>query len=80
MRSRLVAAGKILSTGLLAGLLPGTCAPMESLLGRAQQGVSLDFLAHFGGAFAAKLGLMMKGEDPPDEPPEGPGGSEGGGI
>lgn len=70
MRSRIVSAGKILSTGLLAALLPGTCAPMESLLGRTQQGVSLDVLAPFGGAFSPKLGLMMSGEDPP----EGPGG------
>lgn len=78
MRSR------ILSVGLAAALLPGTCSPIEGLLGPAQQGPPFDVVAQPDDGFTVKgLPLLLhEGDPPPDPPPDDepvdmPPGSEG---
>ncbi len=74
MRSR------ILSAGLAAAFLPGTCSPIERLLGPAQQGPPFGVVTPLDDGFTFKgLQLLMKEQDPPppDAPVDPPDGWEG---
>ncbi len=70
---------KILSAGLAAALLPGTCSPIEGLLGPAQKAPPFGVVAPLDGGFTVKgLPLLLQEQDqPPGEPEDIPGGSEG---
>lgn len=75
MRSR------ILSAGLAAAFLPGTCSPIEGLLGPVQQGSPFGIVAPLDGGFTVKgLPLLLQGgeggDPPPDEPVDPPDGGE----
>ena len=74
MRSR------ILSAGLAAAFLPGTCSPIEDLLGPAQRGPSFEVVGPLDDGFTVKgLPLLLQAAHPlPDdgEPVDAPGGSE----
>lgn len=67
MRSR------ILSAGLAAALLPGTCSPIEGLLGPAHQGPSFEVVGTLDDGFTVKgLSLLMTTTDPPPPDDEDP--------
>ncbi len=62
MRSR------ILSAGLAAAFLPGTCSPIEGLLGSGQQGSPFGIVAPLDGGFPSKgFSLLLQTTDPPPE-------------
>ena len=74
MRSR------ILSAGLAAALLPGTCTPVESLFGPAQQGQPFEVVAPQDDGLTVKgLSLLLQEPEdpPPGEPVDPPDGTEG---
>lgn len=65
MRSR------ILSAGLAAVFLPGTCSPIDGLLSPGLQGPPLDVVAPLDGGFMVKgfpLLLQAADEEPEDVP------------